>query len=329
VLFCDAPWREFAGAASVSTLLFCDCNMPIQRALTQPFIEAITSSPFWQSILRDQTLQPEVRDPQCLTVYYMGGALLQNIRQKRGRIIAETHHKYVPISPSPSVKFLGGETQNGFCFAGYPQPVPPGVCNGDVLDLYKRCIENEAGREERVRQAIVADKRNRIIDQEIALGEANFVDLCFYFKRKGQHGTIGLAELKHIKDPRLFPLADADPEAIRQLDRYGQRIAKDWAFFQGAFTDCIASKLRLGLGSRLRDVPVDVRLPILRKPLLVIGGCSNRDVEMILAGHGKWQRLRQLLPEVTSGLIPCGNNGCVLRLGRQNAVMFDDSVFPA
>jgi len=90
----------------------------------------------------------------------------------------------------------------------------------------------------------------------------------------------------------------------------------------------VAIKSRLGLAERLKDIPEDCPLPLLKEPVLVIGGCSRNEVREILNGTSDWNSLLEGLQKVAAGLILCGNDGCQLglRTGTQSRV-FDDAHF--
>ncbi len=113
-----------------------------------------------------------------------------------------------------------------------------------------------------------------------------------------------------------------------RLLRYRQRLEQHQAEIVKACSDCVAIKSRLGLAERLKDIPEDRLLPLLKKPVLVIGGCSRIEVREILDGTSEWNSLLEGLQKEAAGLILCGNDGCQLglRTGTQSRV-FDDARF--
>ncbi|MCA9026804.1 MAG: hypothetical protein KDA86_16475 [Planctomycetaceae bacterium] len=161
--------------------------------------------------------------------------------------------------------------------------------------------------------------------QEPGVRTAEKIDLCHFDVGLN---CLSLAEVKGIHDNRLRSRDGQVPEVIDQLRRYRVRGEQHRSEIIQACETSIGLKRRLGFKSRLEGVPESGPFSLMKKPVLVIGGCSHDDVRAILDRTPEWILLMEGLEEEAAGLILCGQNGCNLNLqaGRQ-CLVFDPSVF--
>lgn len=296
----------------------------LNRNLSPELIVALQSSPFWNNVRSEIDLQPEIRD-DAVTVYYRGGAMLGELRLLDGTLIADVHHKFVPLQrmAASATLRLACSGPAGLQFARPPEPLPFGLGDSLVLSRYREVMAATLKPEGELIQRIVTypDKKNQIIDQQIvfsATGEStDEIDLCHF---DDSQRKILFIEVKRREDARLTEPREA-PEVLDQLDGYSRRLKRHRAELLDQCRRVVSCKRSLGLGDRLQLVPDDGASDLLEKPILVIGRCSRDDVRQIQAGEGRWAKLRKELPEVAAGLILCGNDGCWLNLTARNQVL--------
>ena len=301
----------------------------LTRYLSDDLINAL--SPLVGGIADDHELQPEIRN-NSLTIYYRGAALIRNLRLDNGKLTGEIHYKYIPLqhpNNSDYVQLVGSD--EGLAFDNQPGPLAPGWLSLEAVAEYKRMIRSAGNNlESQIVHEIVRNPKNLIVDQEIMFQNPGDhskekIDICHY-----DMGLNGLAfvEVKGIHDPRLRSDNDEFPEVIEQLHRYRLRLEQQHLKIVEACSNSVSIKDRLGLKARLNGIPENHPLHLLKKPVLVIGGCSRGEVGEILAGDHGWNVLLEGLREEAAGLILCGSDGCQLglRTGTQ-ARLLDDSRF--
>lgn len=291
----------------------------IRRQLSQDLVDALGSSQLWRNFCLDLDLSPEVREG-CVTVYYRSGALLRELCLSDGRLFADVHQKFVPLSRSGTSTqvSLAMTDVAGLTFVDTLAPLALGNGEPAVLTEYKRMMDQVlTGPEGVIVQSIIRRTENQIIDQEIAFQETgqsrDQIDLC--------HFDTGLrklvfVEVKRISDKRLF-LRNGSVEVLDQLAAYGRRLCEQKREICDVYRSVVRWKRELGLGGRLVHVPQDCEMDLLEKPVLVIGDCSDDDVKRINAAAEEWAPLMQGLPMVAAGYILCGKNGCSLRLNNR------------
>lgn len=296
----------------------------LDRNLSPELIATLKSSSFWANVCSDPDLQPEIRD-QAVTVYYCGGAILQELRLLDGTLVADVHHKFVPlqrtgVSASLRVTCPG---PTGLHFAQAPEALPFGLGDPLVLSRYKERMDTVLSREGKLIQTILtyAEKKNQVIDQQIvfsATGQrTDKIDVCHF--DDGLRKLLFI-EVKRRHDSRLLkPIGS--PEVLDQLDGYGGRLKRHRTELLDQYRQVVACKRSLGLGSRLPLVPPEGPSDMLEKPVLVIGDCDSEDVRRIQDGEGDWEPLRKGLPDVAAGLILCGRDGCWLNLTDRRQVL--------
>lgn len=172
---------------------------------------------------------------------------------------------------------------------------------------------------------IVCHKSNRIIDQEISFGGVNKIDICNYDLGAN---CLSMVEVKGIHDPRLRSNGDNVPEVVEQLSRYQRIIEEESDCIIAAFQNVIALKRRLGLVGQLDQVPNGERLRLMKKPVLVIGGCTGAEIQQILNAES-WTPLMTGLQDHAAAVLLCGNNGRSLQWNNRGnqGRGFDDSTF--
>lgn len=301
----------------------------LRRQLSDQMIELLT--PTLRQIVDDWELQVEIRD-EAVTIYHRGAALLRDIHLENGRLTGAIHYKYVPLRRPEGSDYLriSGD-DDGFGFESVPQPLALGRLTPEVLVKYKRMMKSVSRNPEAdIVHGIVSRPENRIVDQELkfqesGLPEADKIDLCHF---DAGLNCLALVEVKGLHDSRLQARDDEAPEVIDQLRRYRSRIEQHREEIVRACEDSIALKRRLGFSVRLQGIPESGPPSLMRKPVLVIGGCSRDDVRSMLDENSEWQVLMEGLAEEASAVVLCGRNGCCLNLknGRQTR-MFDASIF--
>jgi hypothetical protein len=286
---------------------------------------------YWSSIINDPELHPEIRD-NTITVYYRGAALIRNLSLSGDTFTGDIHFKYVPVSTSNGSEYLNfsGNAQ-GLQFENSLEPQHLGDCGQDVLNGFKRKMRSVVHNgQSQVLHHIASHPANVIIDQEIppqATGNSpsEKLNLCHY---DTQHQSAVFVKVNMIHDPRLKADADEVPEIIQQLKRFREQIEKHHQTLIDTCQKIVAIKRQIGLSERVEAIPLSGPSQLMKKVLLVIGGCSQQDVESMLNGEGKWSDFRDTVEKEAAGLILCGTAGgpLVLETGSQSLI-FDTSVY--
>lgn len=302
-----------------SVIPFGGSAVPFTRSLSVAYVNAIKESSVWKNLILDADLQPEIRVGE-ITVYYRGGALIKSLKvNAAGRLKADVHRKFIPISRQRQSEYLRleGDSNTGLQFVGQVDPIPIGLASRHVLTAYKAAM-NQVLRdfpEGHLVHNIATRIDNVIVDQELTFEEPDVprvkVDLC-YFDLKLK--KLVFVEVKRVVDGRLFA-PDGRPEVLNQLQAYCERMEVKRDEILRALQTVVALKRSLGLGERLEGIPNGEPLSLLGKPLLVIGNCSKEERASILRGHGIWAPLMAGLGKVASGLVICGSDGCKLQIG--------------
>ncbi|MDA1163666.1 MAG: hypothetical protein O3B13_11240 [Planctomycetota bacterium] len=300
------------------------------RPFSNELSTSLVQAEFWQSIVQDSELHPEIRS-NAVTVYYKASALIRDLNLGPNGLTGSTHYKYVPIRSlgrSDYVNHMMSEA--GMQLSGECSPLPIGNGEPDVWAEYKRMIDAVSSTpESQIVDKVVSRNHGSIIDQESAFadaGEAEWdkIDLCFF---EPENQCIAFAEVKGIHDSRLRPGRDGSIEVLDQLARYRSRIEQAPEAMIDEFASIVSIKRNLGLNEHV-DAATDEGLGrMMRKVVLIIGGCSADQVRAILEPNSEWQGLLAGLKDVAAGLIVCGRDGCRLTLtpGRQSRV-FDTAV---
>lgn len=285
----------------------------------------------WSSIINDPELHPEIRD-NTVTVYYRGAALIRNLILSGETLSGDVHFKYVPVSTSNGSEYLNfsGNTQ-GLQFENDLEPRHLGNCGQVVLNEFKRKMRSVVRHgESQVLHHVASHPANVIIDQEILLqttgsSPSEKLNLCHY---DTQHQSAVFMKISIIHDPRLKADADQVPEIIQQLKRFREQIEKHHHALIETSQKTVAIKRQIGLSERFEAIPPSGPSRLMKKVLLVIGGCSQQDIESVLNGEGDWSIFRNAVKKEAAGLILCGMTGCllVLETGSQSLI-FDTSVY--
>ena len=284
----------------------------IRRRAPKELIDALKGSAFWENIVDDRQLQPEIRDNK-ITVYYMAAAMLHEIQYVKGQLRAGVARAYVPLCRDSSRVGLCLSEKGEIGFQTKLAALPLGDASNEVRKYYKECIKQVQGKssEGALVQKICELRGNTIVDQEISFsdrsGDANElstdkIDICCFepYLRK-----LLYVEVKRIGDARLYGSGREDAEVISQLRRYGERVRKHKNGILEACRKVLGIKRQLGLGDRFLGLPKDENLDLVDKPALLVGHCSTDEVEAILNdGLPGFPRLKQL-KEVASALFLC------------------------
>lgn len=296
-----------------------------RRSLSEKFVDRLRVAPFWPNVVANTALQPEIRD-EYVTIYCRGSGLIQDLRLDGDRWTARTHATFIPVEPTQG-RYLELRCDNGLGlqFSAPPTPRSPALLSDETLTAFLGCLPKKP--EDILKDAIIRHEGNQILDQEIAFADSSEdrdrVDLCAFLP---DQEAMALVEIKRIEDERLLD-KNGQVEVIAQLGAYAARLSKESIEILAAYQNVVRLKRLLGLGDRLRQVPEDGPISFLAKPMLVIGGCTDPDVDEIKMGHGRWASLVRGLPEVSSGLILCGKS-CKLVLDRRfrNVRCFDQRI---
>lgn len=285
---------------------------------------------FLEAMIADPELHPEIRN-NSLTVYFRGAALIRDLRVSGNEFTASVNYKYIPIRKPDRPSSVPLVSTNGRLeFDCDPHALAIGQGNLDVLTAYKRMIRSvhRSSPECKIVHEIVCRTNNLIVDQEIEFqqpGESSpdKIDICHY---DSVLNCLAFVEVKGLHDDRLYSKTRDLPEVVDQLRRYKDRIAEDREETLNALQNVVAIKRRLGLADRLIGIPNEVPRRLLKKPVLVIGDCSNSDVRQIKNGDGNWKPLMDALRAEAAGLILCGTNGCNLDLSKGSQTLVFDTV---
>lgn len=245
---------------------------------------------FWSSIINDPELHPEVRD-NTVTVYYRGAALIRNLSLSDETLTGDVHFKYVPVSTSNGSEYLkfSGNAQ-GLQFENSLEPQHLGDCGQDVLNEYKRKMRSVVHYgESQVLHHITSHPANVIIDQEIPLQTTGIpssekLNLCHY---DTHHKCNVFVKVSMIHDPRLKADPNHIPEIIQQIKRFSGQIEKHHHAMIETAQTTIVIKRQIGLSERVEAIPLSGPSQLMKKVLLVIGGCSQQDIESVLNGEGE------------------------------------------
>lgn len=281
----------------------------LRRNLSDEWITWGETPPeYWSSIINDPELHPEIRG-KTVSVYYRGVTLIRNLTLSGETFTGDIHFKYVPVGTSNDSDYLrfSGNTQ-GLRFENNLEPQNLGDCGQDVLNEYKRKMRSVANNlESQIIHSIVSHPENMIIDQEIPLQSTGIshsekVNLCHY----DIHHKCGVfVKVSMIHDPRLKADPDHVPEIIQQLKRFREQIEKHHQTFIDSFQKTVAIKRQIGLSERFEAIPPSGPSRLMKKVLLIIGGCSQQDIESVLNGEGEWSVFREAVEKEAAGLILC------------------------
>ena len=287
---------------------------------------------FLTSVAADPDLFPEIRD-NSMTIYYRGKALIRDLTLCDGEVSGSIHLAYIPQARSDSKYAKVVLRESGFEYVPNVVPLQLGKLDLDTLRHFKAMMTGSGDESDLIHRLICRD-RNLVVDQEIAFqdpGEGRFdkIDLCIFDQVLR---AFSFVEVKTVIDRRLIPLSEGkEPEVIEQLRRFKNRIEQHGLELIQVFQKVVKMKRLLGIAARLAEIPETIPQAIVSRPALVIGNCSEVQVQEILERKGIWKPLMDALPSVASGLILCGKAGANLHLnasGRQT-VVFNPGVVTA
>ncbi|MBN71463.1 MAG: hypothetical protein CME32_19540 [Gimesia sp.] len=265
-------------------------------------------------------------------MYYRGAALIRNLSPSGDTFIGDVHFKYVPVHTTDGSEYLrfSGNAQ-GLRFENNLETQHLGDCGQDVLNEYKRKMRSVVhSGESQVLHHIASHPANVIIDQEIPLQTTGSptsekLNLCHY---DTQHQSAVFVKISMIHDPRLKADADQVPEIIQQSKRFREQIEKHHHAMIETSQRTVAIKRQIGLSERVKPIPPSEPSRLMKKVLLVIGGCNQQDIESVLNGEGEWSDFRDAIEKETAGLILCGMTGCPLALEKcSQSLIFDTSMY--
>lgn len=273
-------------------------NLPFE------LVQALKAMPWWQSVVDDSQLQIEVRftpPSPSVTIYYRGAAMLRNFRMKEGKLICNTHLKYLPVGEADEesdIEMVFDPSQ-GLVATRQPRTVEFG--NGDPalirrfktqMKAHNRTVSAEGA----LVGAICEDIRNAVLDQEIALpGKETMTDRPDLAVCKPGSSEICIVEVKQVSDGRLRQINPM----INQLQRYSEAIRSHRKRLIERFESVIQAKNELGLltkpvwaARQTNELTLDPMI------YLLIGGCNAEQARSIRHKEGRWAWL--LRDEVAS-----------------------------
>lgn len=300
----------------------------MQRSLSDDYVQSLIATKFWQAIRTDDDLFPEIR-MNAITVFYRGAALIRNLRLDGDAFTGTMHPKYIPLRTDAQSKVELATTAEGLCFATPVRAWPLGDANADVLQAYKLRMQSIGGPENKIIHAFCSHPGNVIVDQELELqttgsGTADKIDLLSFDPTSS---AFSFVVVKGITDRRLREGLNGLREVADQLKLYGERIHAHADSIRSAIEHIIELKLRLGLGERVAPCQGNPAKRLLAKPILVIGGCRDQEVQDILLRRNGWESLLECLEHVSAGLILCGSDGTRLDLAEGSRRRWFDREF--
>ncbi len=301
------------------------------RSLPDEFFSNAEFREFFQNVSGDPELYPAIRNGS-MTIYYRGAALIRDLRIQDGQVVGQMHFRYLPANPPDKSGFVTLQLgAGGFSFPQSAAPMAIGFGTPTVLSEYKRAMRSVSHNlESSIVHEIVRRHQNVILDREIRFQSSGqtvsyTIDICHFDTHLN---CLALVEVKGIHDARLEAGDNQIPEVVQQLQRACLWIEQQRAEIQEDYEQVVCLKRRLGLTARLTGVPTNGPAALLKKPVLVIGNCKQKEMLAILGRHKKWVPLLDKIKNYAAGLILCGNAGCLLNLERrQHVIVFDPTVF--
>ena len=301
------------------------------RSLPDEFFSNAEFRTFFQNVCRDPELYPAIRNGS-MTIYYRGAALMRDLRVQDGQVVGQMHFRYLPANPPDKSNFFPLQLgAGGFLFPQSAALMAIGFGTPTVLSEYKRAMRSVSHNlESSIVHKIVCRHQNVILDREIKFQSSgqtvsDTIDICHFDTHLN---CLALVEVKGIHDARLMAEDDQIPEVVQQLQRACLWIEQQRAEIQEDYEQVVCLKRRLGLTERLTGVPTNGPAALLKKPVLVIGNCKQKEMLAILGRQKKWVPLLDKIKNYAAGLILCGNAGCLLNLERrQHVIVFDPTVF--
>lgn len=297
------------------------------RQLSQDLVDTLLSSPFWPQIVADKRLHPEIRRDK-VTVYYSGCAIMRELKLQQGQLSCSVSLRHVPFAATGSGQVqMTLNPERGLEFDLTPVAIPLGLGTEDVLAAYKMAAQVTP--EKKMLGAVLNHRANEgvVVDQEIAFagGERSDdrIDLCYF---DSDLRKLAFVEIKRVDDKRLMSCGGDPPEVLTQLQNYTHRFENERPNILEAFRKTIELKRKLNLDARVCRIPTDEPKELLMRPILAIGGCTEKIVQEILNADTHWKPLLDGLPQVAAGLHLFGNSGFTLGLrpGSQTKVWGTD-----
>lgn len=297
----------------------------IKRYISPKLIDRLNKCAFWQNIIGDPDLHPEIRNDK-ITVYYRASAFLHELRLSKGDLVAGVSRAYIPLEDEED----GGRSEVDVHVGGRGlvsferklRAVELGSATREIRDAFKRRIREVQGKhaEGAIVQAMCDPKKNTIVDQEVSFvdeggsvdkAKADKIDLCCYEPAVNKFVFV---EVKRLDDKRMRAGRDTEAEVIGQLRGYGQRIKKGLAHLPKVFEDVVRLKRAIGMRERYDAVPEEGGVGIVEKPALVVGNCSSDVIRRILSGDQPDFPKIDEIAKVASALFLCRDNGCTIRM---------------
>ena len=301
------------------------------RNLPDEFFNNAGFRKFFRNVSADPELYPAIRNGS-MTIYYRGAAMIRDLRFKDGQVVGQIHGRYIPANPPEKSGLVPLQLgADGFSFSQSSASMAIGFGTATALTEYKRTMRSVSQNfESSIVHEIVSRRQNVILDREIKFQSSgqtvsDTIDICHFDTHLN---CLALVEVKGIHDARLMAEDDQIPEVVQQLQRACLWIEQQRAEIQEDYEQVVCLKRRLGLTERLTGVPTNGPAALLKKPVLVIGNCKQKEMLAILGRQKKWVPLLDKIKNYAAGLILCGNAGCLLNLERrQHVIVFDPTVF--
>ncbi len=228
---------------------------------------------WWQELISDKDVYPEIRKDNTIDVYYNGGAIISDLRYRGSCFTGKTHYKYLLPEKSDTVKLFFDCKKDI-----HPQNESIPLLNLESFDAntLKRIKANisthyNASSEKGI-QARFIKKTGGFIDSEFAynIGNKTRIDLVWVDTKTKK---IIFVELKTMGESRLYRPKDGIAD---QLSKYCSFLSTNSKELKDYYCRLFEIKKKLNiLPAKLKSVTSLTNYSIEEKPLLLIGGCEQ------------------------------------------------------
>ena len=220
-----------------------------KKGLKEDFIEALNreygkDDSWWKQIVNDEDLFIAIRD-NYLDVYYQGNQVMK-LSQEKGKLIGETHHRYL----------FGGNrylrSHNGVIGSDQFDNVERLSSFGTDLQKIKNASRAYAGDERKGVHSIIRRNYNTI-DVEVALpqkrngqkGTAKRIDFAAFQETDGGSLELRFFEAKYFSNPELRAKNGGRPDVLKQIETYERLLKDQKGALKEAYADAIDDLLEL------------------------------------------------------------------------------------
>lgn len=232
--------------------------------------QALENNPpqWWKNLLEDKELYVEIRKDNYANVYYYGGNVAL-VRWTGGRIIAETHQKYLGDEEPVRIKTVKQKEREikvyeyRNCMDKFQSKEGLEEIKRHIRETYHD-IHGKNGRQEtretRDKDKHVYTSNEKSVQGELKLRFPNrYIDSEFAYRYRTEgkknirfdlvelrEGKLVFIELKLITDTRLR-IQKGEPEIIEQMNQYCDFISKHTKELKDYYSKLLRIKKRIGL----------------------------------------------------------------------------------